>query len=72
MIIERQQDVTTAATAVMERTPDPRQREILVSLVKHLHSFVRDVRLTEAEFVTLPPSSPSWANSRPTRTTRSS
>src|SRR5258708_7434570 len=50
MIIERQQDVTVAATSVMERTSDPRQREILVSLVKHLHGFVRDVRLTEAEF----------------------
>jgi catechol 1,2-dioxygenase len=50
MIIERQQDVTVAATAVMERTSDPRLREIMVSLVKHLHGFVRDVSLTEAEF----------------------
>src|SRR3989442_4510821 len=50
MIIERQQDVTVAATSVMERTSDPRLREIMVSLVKHLHDFVRDVSLTEAEF----------------------
>jgi catechol 1,2-dioxygenase len=50
MIIERQQDVTVAATSVMEQTSDPRLREIMVSLVKHLHGFVRDVRLTEAEF----------------------
>jgi catechol 1,2-dioxygenase len=50
MIIEGQQDVTIAATSVMERTPDPRLREIMVSLVKHLHGFIRDVRLTEAEF----------------------
>ena len=50
MIIGRQQDVTVAATAVMERTSDPRLREIMVSLVKHLHGFVRDVSLTEAEF----------------------
>jgi len=49
-MIERQQDVTAAATSVMERTSDPRLREIMVSLVKHLHGFVRDVRLTEAEF----------------------
>src|SRR6202140_5969811 len=34
----------------MERTSDPRLREIMLSLVKHLHGFVRDVRLTEAEF----------------------
>src|SRR5947199_8175476 len=50
MIIERQQDVTVAAETVMQRTSDPRLREIMVSLVKHLHGFVRDVRLTEAEF----------------------
>jgi catechol 1,2-dioxygenase len=50
MIIERQQDVTAAAEAVMQRTSDPRLREIMLSLVKHLHGFVRDVSLTEAEF----------------------
>lgn len=50
MIIGSQQDVTVAATSVMERTSDPRLREIMVSLVEHLHGFIRDVRLTEAEF----------------------
>jgi catechol 1,2-dioxygenase len=50
MIIERQQDVTVAATSVMQQTSDPRLREIMVSLVKHLHGFIRDIRLTEAEF----------------------
>src|SRR5690349_1190126 len=50
MIISREQDVTAAALAVMERTSDPRMRQIMVSLVKHLHGFVRDVRLTEKEF----------------------
>ena len=50
MIIEREQDVTAAALAAMERTADPRLREIMVSLIRHLHGFVRDVRLTEAEF----------------------
>jgi catechol 1,2-dioxygenase len=50
MIIERQQDVTVAAIEAMKRTSDPRLREILVSLVGHLHGFIRDVRLTEAEF----------------------
>ncbi|MDP1581945.1 MAG: dioxygenase [Bradyrhizobium sp.] len=50
MIIGRQQDVTVAATSVMEQTADPRLREIMVSLVRHLHGFIRDVRLTEAEF----------------------
>ncbi len=50
MIIEREQDVTAAALAVMEQTSNPRMRQIMVSLVKHLHGFIRDVRLTEAEF----------------------
>ena len=50
MLIERQQDVTPAVLEVMARTREPRTREIMVSLVKHLHSFVREVRLTEAEF----------------------
>ncbi len=50
MIIERQQDVTVATITAMERTSDPRLREIMTSLVKHLHGFIRDVHLTEAEF----------------------
>jgi catechol 1,2-dioxygenase len=50
MIIERHEDVTPAALAVMQQTTDPRLREIMTSLVSHLHAFVRDVRLTEEEF----------------------
>ncbi len=50
MIIESQQDVTPAVLTVMQRTTDPRLREIMTSLVSHLHEFVRDVRLTEEEF----------------------
>lgn len=50
MLIEREQDVTSAVLEVMTRTQDPRMRQIMVSLVTHLHGFVRDVRMTEAEF----------------------
>jgi catechol 1,2-dioxygenase len=50
MLIEREQDVTPAALEVMQRTRDPRLREIMSSLIKHLHGFVREVRLTESEF----------------------
>lgn len=50
MIIERPEDVTPAVLAVMQQTTDPRLREIMTSLVAHLHAFVRDVRLTEEEF----------------------
>src|SRR6202022_5102228 len=50
MIIATQDDVTIDALPVMERTTDPRLREVMASRVKHLHAFIRDVRLTEAEF----------------------
>ncbi len=50
MIIRNPDDVTTAALAVMEQTHDPRLREIMTSLVKHLHGFVREVNLTEPEY----------------------
>ncbi|MEY3865024.1 MAG: hypothetical protein RL234_515, partial [Pseudomonadota bacterium] len=32
------------------QTEDPRLKEILSSLVKHLHAFAEDVKLTEAEW----------------------
>jgi catechol 1,2-dioxygenase len=50
MIIETQDDVTRAVLAEMHRTPDPRTKELLSSLVKHLHAFVRETRMTEKEF----------------------
>jgi protocatechuate 3,4-dioxygenase beta subunit len=50
MIIESQEDVTKAVLAEMHRTPDPRTKELLTLLVKHLHAFVREARLTEKEF----------------------
>lgn len=49
-MIRNECDVTEAALAVMARTTDPRLREIMTALVAHLHAFVREVRLTEAEF----------------------
>jgi catechol 1,2-dioxygenase len=50
MIIRTHEDVTADALAVMARTSDPRLRTIMISLVRHLHAFIRDVGLTEAEF----------------------
>lgn len=50
MIIEKQEDVTRKVLEEMHRTPDARTREILAALVTHLHAFVREVRLNEAEF----------------------
>ncbi len=50
MIIENLEQVTQAVLDEMERTPDARTKEILESLVRHLHGFVREVQLTEKEF----------------------
>ena len=50
MIIENQATVTDAVVEAVNRTEDPRLREILLALVRHLHGFVREVRLTEREF----------------------
>jgi catechol 1,2-dioxygenase len=49
-MIRNPDDLTQAALAVMQQTPQPRLREIMVSLVSHLHGFVKDVKLTEDEF----------------------
>lgn len=50
MIIERQEQVTDAVLAAMAATPDARLAEIMAALVRHLHAFAREVRLTESEF----------------------
>ncbi|MBI4273302.1 MAG: catechol 1,2-dioxygenase, partial [Rhizobiales bacterium] len=39
MIISGQDDVTTSVLAAMEKTPDPRLREIMVAMIRHLHGF---------------------------------
>ena len=44
---ERSAEVVAAS---FESTPDPRLRQVLTSLVHHLHAFVKDVELTEAEW----------------------
>lgn len=50
MINDSAEAVTRDAMQVMAQTPDPRLREIMTSLARHLHAFVTDVRLTEEEF----------------------
>jgi hypothetical protein len=44
---ERSAEVVAAAFA---GTPDPRLRELTTALVRHLHAFVKEVELTEAEW----------------------
>lgn len=50
MTIRSADDLTTAVLNAMAATPEARLREIMQSLVRHLHGFVREVNLSEAEF----------------------
>jgi hypothetical protein len=43
MIIENQAMVTDAVVEAVSRTEDPRLREILQALVRHLHGFCTDL-----------------------------
>jgi hydroxyquinol 1,2-dioxygenase len=47
---EREAEVTRQVLASFDGCADPRLREIMRSLVHHLHAFVREVRLTEVEW----------------------
>ena len=51
-MIEKPADVTAAVLREMQRTPDARTKELLTLLVRHLHAFVQEARLTEREFQT--------------------
>jgi hydroxyquinol 1,2-dioxygenase len=45
-----EQNLTEAVLAKLATTEDPRFQQIMTSLLKHLHAFVREVELTEAEW----------------------
>ena len=44
------EDITTEVLKRFESTPNPRLRELMMGIVKHLHAFARDVDLTEQEW----------------------
>ena len=46
-----QDTITQAVIARLATTPDARLKEIMTSLVQHLHSFAREVKLTEEEWM---------------------
>ena len=46
-------ELTTEVIASFAATPDARLKQIMESLVKHLHAFAKEIRLTDEEwFVT--------------------
>jgi hydroxyquinol 1,2-dioxygenase len=52
MIIDSQEDVTVAVLGELQRAENARFKQIMTALVRHLHGFAREVRLTEEELRT--------------------
>ena len=46
-----QDTITQAVIARFAGTPDARLKELVTSLVQHLHAFAREVKLTEEEWL---------------------
>ncbi|MFC4068585.1 intradiol ring-cleavage dioxygenase [Actinoplanes subglobosus] len=47
---DRERQLTDRVVASFDDTPDPRLKEVMQALTRHLHAFVREVRLTESEW----------------------
>ena len=43
-------NLTEAVVARLDKTADPRFKEVMASLIRHVHAFVREVELTEEEW----------------------
>jgi len=50
MTFVTKENITEQVLEVFERTPEPRLREVMQSLVKHLHAFIREVEPSDTEF----------------------
>ncbi|MEV0685316.1 intradiol ring-cleavage dioxygenase [Nocardia sp. NPDC050378] len=48
--VDKEHAVTEEVLASFDATPDPRLRQLMHNLVRHLHAFAREVRLTEHEW----------------------
>ncbi|KMS65620.1 hydroxyquinol 1,2-dioxygenase, partial [Streptomyces leeuwenhoekii] len=46
----REEELTARVQASFDSCGDPRLKELMQALVKHLHAFLREVRLTEEEW----------------------
>ena len=46
-----EQSITRAVIARLDNCDDPRFKQVMTSLITHLHDFVRDVQLTETEWI---------------------
>jgi hypothetical protein len=46
-----QEQLTQDVLAAFDTTPDPRLRQLMMALVKHIHAFAREVDLTPEEWM---------------------
>ncbi len=46
-----EKNITDAVVATFAKTPDPRYKQIMTSLVRHIHDFAREVQLTPDEWI---------------------
>lgn len=49
--VESEAQITERVLRSIEQTPNPRLRTVMTSLIKHLHAFVQEVQLSEAEWL---------------------
>lgn len=50
MIVKNQTQLTEVVIKAMQGAADPRSAELMSSLIKHLHAFIKEVKLSEKEF----------------------
>ena len=43
-------NITEAVIKVIDGTKDPRTKEVMSSLIRHIHAFAKEVRLSQAEW----------------------
>ena len=48
---ERESQLVERVVASFDATPDPRLKHLMQALTRHLHAFLREVRLTEEEWL---------------------
>jgi catechol 1,2-dioxygenase len=51
MVTDTETSITESVLRSLEGTPDGRLKEVMTSLIRHLHAFIREVELTEAEWM---------------------
>ncbi len=49
--VETEAQITERVLRSLEQTPNPRLKTVMASLIKHLHAFVQEVQLSEAEWL---------------------